>query len=125
MQFLRISLVLLAALTFSLPATAQTGSEVLTRCLAAKNVLDGRTAAQDESNLAMWCIGYLSGMVDGIVTMTGQLSNKRICIPSNGLSSQQSVIKVVTDWLISNPKYHAESGRSAVVIAFGTAFPCP
>ncbi len=123
MQTLRIATVLVAALTFSLPAAAQTGAEVLTRCLAAKNVLDGRTASKDESNAAMWCIGYLSGMVDGIVTMTGHLSSKKICLPSNGLSSQQSV-KTVTDWLIANPKYHAESGRSAVIIALGTAFPC-
>ena len=123
---MRTGIVALAVMVvMAVPATAlaQTGRDVLARCLAATKVLQGRTSTRDEADAGMWCIGYVSGMVDGITTMTSHLPSKKICIPPNGLSSEESV-KIVTDWLMANPGALAESGRSAVVIAIGTAFPC-
>lgn len=117
----------LAVLCFAVLPTstayAQTGEQVLIRCLPAVKELEGQKISREESEAARWCIGYLSGMIDGITLMTSHLPSKKICFPKDGLSTYQSV-KVVTDWLRANPKDLNESGRTSVVVALGTAFPC-
>ena len=104
-------------------ALAQSGEQVLMRCLPAVKEFENQKVSREETEAARWCIGYVSGMIDGITLMTSHLSTRKICFPKEGVNSYQS-IKLVTEWLKANPKELGESGRTSVVIALGTAFPC-
>ena len=115
-----------ALFVLALPSTsalAQTGEEVLMRCLPAVKELEGARIPENQVEGARWCVGYLAGMIDGITLMTSHLATAKICFPKEGLSPYQSA-KVVTDWLKANPRTLHDSGRVSVVVALGTAFPC-
>ena len=70
------------------------------------------------------CIGYISGVLDGIQLVFGVRPEfKFFCPPESGISSDQQV-RIVTKWLEDNPKELHKSARMSVLMAFAKAFPC-
>ena len=58
----------IAALTLPMPAQAAiTGEDLLSRCSASEKSMQGEKLSPDEALDSMWCVGYLSGLLDGFV----------------------------------------------------------
>jgi hypothetical protein len=120
-----LSLAVLLALA-ALPATSQgtTAGDLLQGCGAAVKEMDGASISMEESLLALWCTGYVSGMLDG-ARMVPQLTKAQpvICAPSDGITNEQAV-RIVVKHLRAKPEILHEPGRIHVLIALVRAFPC-
>jgi hypothetical protein len=103
----------LLALAFTLPANAQVlansaldGNQVLTACTSAKT--------HD------YCIGYVTGVVDGIFYAEG--TKQHIC-PEPGVLTQQ-VRDVVINYLKAHPEHRHAGAAGLVFNALYEKFPC-
>lgn len=102
-----------------LPASAyEKGEELLWACKADEN------NSLKEAFQKMHCIGYVTGMLDGMQLVFGlRPKSKLFCPPTGGMSADQQV-RIVTKWLEDNPKELHKGARTSVLIAFSQAFPC-
>ncbi len=114
-HWLAVSFILRFPLTVS---AYDKGEEILWACNADESK-DLKVALEQ-----MHCIGYLSGILDGIQLVFGvRPESTFFCPPASGISSDQQV-RIVTKWLEGNPEELHKSARMAILISFAKAFPC-
>jgi hypothetical protein len=124
MKFL-IPLMFVALLMAAGPAPAAvTGAELLSRCEAAEKSMDGEKLSGDAMLDAMWCMGYMSGLLDGFSVGDYRVGNaKAVCPPEEGVSRTQA-LRVVSKWLREHPEAQQKNGRRGAVLALTSAYPC-
>ncbi len=107
----------------SSPPIGPDGSELLRSCGAAVRLADGAKLQAEDDARAVWCIGYVSGMLDALAVMNWKGGSARVCLPANGLENNQA-IRIIVKYLREHPEQLHESGRVSVVAAIGGAFLC-
>jgi hypothetical protein len=85
---------------------------------------DGGDLTAEETVQSVWCVGYVSGILDGLAIMRWKGGTTPVCLPTDGVENEQAV-RIVVKFLRENPKMLHETGRSLVVAALGEAFACP
>lgn len=129
MEAPRIMQRLLLALCLALPApaalaAAASGAELLQRCSAYENSLAGKTVSAEDSLDAMWCMGYVSGLLDGFSVSDFRIGEAvAVCPPQSAISRSQA-LALILDWLRQHPEEHANSGRRSAILALSRAYPC-
>jgi hypothetical protein len=113
--------ILAVLLYLSIPSSAlayEKAEELLWACTA------DRTESPEKAFEKMHCIGYVTGILDGIQLVFGiRPESKFFCPPAGGMSVDQQ-IHIVTKWLEDNPKELHKGARMLVLIAYAKAFPC-
>jgi|APLak6261703504_1056268.scaffolds.fasta_scaffold02358_1 hypothetical protein len=118
--------VLIILLWSALPASAaMTGQELLNRCTASEKSVDGTEKLTGEEMLdAMWCMGYMSGLLDGFSVGDYKVGAAKVmCAPEEGLTRTQAM-KIVNKWLREHPDALPKSGRRGALLALASAYPC-
>jgi hypothetical protein len=102
-----------------------TGQELLGRCAASEKSLAGKDQLSGEEMLdAMWCMGYMSGLLDGFSVGDYKVGDRRmVCAPDEGLT-RTDAMHVVVKWLREHPEAQPKSGRRAALVALAAAYPC-
>lgn len=115
-----------AALTFSFPAFAAiTGDDLLARCSASEKSMHGEKLTAAEMLDSMWCVGYLSGLLDGFGVAEFRVGNeKMVCPAEEGLSRSQA-LDIILRYLRDHPEERPKSGRRYALVALSKALPCP
>jgi len=116
-----LPMVITTALVFS--ASEPDGTELLRACTAAVNQADGVEVTTEQSIESVWCIGYVSGLLDGLAVMGWKGGSTRVCIPQSGIDNEQA-IRIVVKYLREHPEGLHRSARSLAVAAIGGAFRC-
>lgn len=113
------------SLALAQPAFATvTGEELLNRCSAAEKSVDGGKMSGDEMLDAMWCMGYMSGLLDGFSVGDYKVADaKMMCPPEDGLTRTQA-LRIVAKWLREHPEARQKSGRRSALLALAGAYPC-
>jgi hypothetical protein len=106
-------------------SAAMTGQELLNRCTASEKSVDGTEKLTGEEMLdAMWCMGYMSGLLDGFSVGDYKVGDaKVVCAPEEGLTRTQAM-KIVNKWLREHPDALQKSGRRDALLALASAYPC-
>jgi hypothetical protein len=126
MKRLLIALALPLLLGVSYTASAAvTGKELLDRCTASEKSLDGKEKLSGEEALdAMWCMGYMSGLLDGFSVSDYKVGNAKVmCVPDEGLTRTQA-LRIVNKWFREHPDALPKSGRRGALLALASAYPC-
>jgi hypothetical protein len=115
------------------PCRAQTGNDLLRHCTDALRVIDNGYQS-DTSNQAHnygWCSGFLHGLASGYETgildehtVWGVRTRARLCIPSQGVRTEQFV-RIVVKYLRETPQSLHERADDLALTALSGAFPCP
>ena len=101
-----------------------TGSDHLENCTLAIRQSEGETMSVSNLNKAIYCITYIAGFLDGIGAVQSVKPQTRlICVPVNGISSDQG-IRIFVKHLRNSPETLHEAGRVELFIALARAFPC-
>ncbi len=116
---------LATALTLPLPALAAlTGNDLLARCTASEKSMNGEKLTAEEMLDSMWCVGYLSGLLDGFGVGDFKVDNvKMVCPTEEGLSRSQA-LGIINRYLRDHPEERPKSGRRDALVALSKAFPC-
>lgn len=117
---------LIILLCSALPASAAvSGQELLNRCTASEKSVDGTEKLTGEEMLdAMWCMGYMSGLLDGFSVGDYKVGDAKVmCAPEEGLTRTQAM-KIVNKWLREHPEALPKSGRRGALLALANAYPC-
>lgn len=117
---------LMILLWLATPASAaMTGQELLNRCTASEKSVDGTEKLTGEEMLdAMWCMGYMSGLLDGFSVGDYKVGDAKVmCAPEEGLTRTQAM-KIVNKWLREHPEALPKSGRRGALLALAGAYPC-
>jgi hypothetical protein len=99
-------------------------SEFAIHCQSEKWVSQGITTSQPIEPIyaeAGACVGYITGVLDGITTSAYLSQSALMCLPK--LSSEQIVI-LVRNYLDAHPQYLHRGASIIVIAALGEAFPC-
>ena len=105
-------------------AAAMSGQELLTRCSAAEKYMQGETLTANETLDSMWCMGYVSGLLDGFSLGDFKVGDaKAVCPPEQGLQRGEALLTIVK-WLRANPADLDKNGRRNAVIALSKAYSC-
>lgn len=124
MRILRSTLLGLALAWLPPAQAAVNGAELLARCTAAEKSLDGTQLSGEEMLDGMWCMGYLSGLLDGFGVGGYKIGNDRaVCPPAEGLTREQA-LRSVTRWLRENPDALQKSGRRGAILALSRTYSC-
>lgn len=109
----------------ALPARATvTGADLLQRCAAHEKSIAGGTLSTEEGLDAMWCMGYVSGLLDGMGVADFRIGDTRaICPPQQGISRTEA-LRAILHWLREHPAEQNKSGRRGAVLALAQALPC-
>lgn len=111
------------ALLFALVAsTAQASSADDVASFAARNlkvVCDSYPAGAT----AAYCLGYISGYVDGMSVESVRTGVNRYCAPETGATYDQYVL-IVQKWLKDHPEKLHTPKMMAIEQALADAFPC-
>lgn len=102
-----------------------TGQELLNRCTASENSLDGKEKLSGGEALdAMWCMGYMSGLLDGFSVSDYKVGNAKVmCVPDEGVTRTQAM-RIVNQWFREHPEALPKSGRRGALLALANAYPC-
>lgn len=103
---------------------AISGEELLQRCTAAEKSVDGVSVSAEEMLDAMWCMGYMSGLLDGFSVGDYEVGNARMMCPPEGGLTRTQALKIVTEWLRKHPEARQKSGRRDALLALASAYPC-
>lgn len=129
MKPLRIApLTLLCALLLATAArdagAAMSGQELLKRCSAAEKSMQGEPLSANETLDSLWCMGYVSGLLDGFSLGDFKVGDARaVCPPEQGLQRGEALLTIVK-WLRAHPEDLARNGRRNAVIALSKAYSC-
>lgn len=126
MRLWQAALGMLLLASAATPAKAAvTGQELLERCTAAEKSLEGKGALTGEEALdSMWCMGYMSGLLDGFSVGDFKVGGTRVmCMPEEGVSRTQAMY-VVNKWLRAHPDALPKSGRRGALLGLASAYPC-
>lgn len=115
--------VLITLAPFSAMA-AMSGQELLKRCSAAEKSMKGETLTANETLDSMWCMGYVSGLLDGFSLGDFKVGDaKAVCPPEQGLQRGEALLTIVK-WLRENPSDLDKNGRRNAVIALSKTYSC-
>jgi hypothetical protein len=119
-----LAIPLLLGASFAASA-AVTGQELLDRCTASEKSLEGKERLSGGEALdAMWCMGYMSGLLDGFSVSDYRVGNAKVmCVPDEGLTRTQA-LRIVNKWLREHPDALPKSGRRGALLALASAYPC-
>ena len=82
------------------------------------------TATTKEILRKVHCIGYITGILDGIPLVFAIRPESRFfCSPTGGISAGQQV-RIVVKYLEDNPEKLHDSARMQALLALAQAFPC-
>lgn len=120
-----LRLLWLVSLLAWMPAhAALTGAELLKRCNAAEKSMAGEKLAGEEVLDSMWCVGYVSGLLDGFGVGDFKVGEeKMVCPPESGLTRSQA-LGIITGYLRDHPDDLPKSGRRSALLALSKALPC-
>ena len=105
-------------------AAAMSGQELLKRCSAAEKSMQGETLTANETLDSMWCMGYVSGLLDGFSLGDFKVGDaKAVCPPEQGLQRGDALLAIVK-WLRENPADLSKNGRRNAVIALSKTYSC-
>ena len=106
-------------------SAAVTGQELLDRCSASEKSLDAQEKLSGGEALdAMWCMGYMSGLLDGFSVSDYRVGNAKVmCVPDEGLTRTQA-LRIVNKWFREHPDALPKSGRRGALLALANAYPC-
>jgi len=114
----------LALLPPSAGAAPVTGGDLLNRCASSEKSMNGAPLSPDETMDAMWCMGYVSGLLDGFSIGDFRVAGaKAVCPPEESLTRSEA-LKIINQWLRDHPQDSDKSGRRSAIIALSKAFPC-
>lgn len=92
--------------------------DLLNKCSPSKD------ASELEMMQAINCLGYLSGIVDGISLIFGvKPESKFFCPPPQGISTEKT-LSLVRKWIENKPQDASTSARATVLIAYAKEYPC-
>lgn len=118
MRAILIFTLFLAMSSFSAQANFTNASDLLNKCTVSK------APSEIKQFQEIHCLGYLSGLVDGVQLIFGvKPQSKFFCPPSQGVSSEQ-LLHIVRHWVKNNPKSAKDSARMTTLIAYAKSFPC-
>ncbi|MDR2219444.1 MAG: hypothetical protein LBE24_02565 [Methylobacillus sp.] len=122
--FLTAFATLLLGASFTASA-AVTGKELLNRCTAAEKSVDSKDELTSEEALdGMWCMGYMSGLLDGFSVNDYTVGGAKVmCVPEEGLTRTQA-LRIVNKWFRENPDALSKNGRRGALLALASAYPC-
>lgn len=123
MTRLLIFLLLLSAPPAALAAGAS-GADLLARCGAYEKSLQEQTLSAEETLDAMWCMGYVSGLLDGFGVSDFRIGEAIAVCPPEAAISRNEALAIILRWLRDNPQEHANSGRRSAIIALARTYPC-
>ena len=110
------TIALASALLMAGPAKAMDGNQLLQQCTPRQGV--------DEMILRGYCISYIRGAVDMIVSyQVNKVTRKAICIPANVPVGQ--IEDTVIKSLQAHPEDRHEPAAGHILAAMVEAFPCP
>jgi hypothetical protein len=104
-------------------ATGPDGTELLRSCSATIKQADGSELSPSEIIQSAYCIGYVSGVLDGLTLLNWKGGETPVCLPAGGVGNEQAV-RVVVKYLRENPAELHVSARVSVLVAIGEAFKC-
>ena len=105
-------------------AAPVTSGDLLNRCASSEKSMDGGTLSPDETMDAMWCMGYISGLLDGFSVGDFRVAGaKAVCPPEESLTRSQA-LKIINQWLRQHPQDKDKNGRRSAILALSKAFPC-
>ena len=114
-----------ATLLLSFPAQATlTGDDLLARCSASEKSMNGAKLTAEEMLDSMWCVGYLSGLLDGFGVADFKVENTRMVCPAEEGLSRSQALGIITRYLRDHPEERPKSGRRDALLALSKAFPC-
>lgn len=105
-------------------ATTASGAELLMRCSAYEKSLEQHALSAEEALDAMWCMGYVSGLMDGFGVSDFRIGETIAVCPEEAAISRNQALAIILRWLRDNPQEHSKSGRRGAIIALTHAFPC-
>jgi len=105
-------------------APTETGSQMLDLCDSSVRTIGGEVVSRGGSQKALYCSGYVSGFIDGMV-VSGPFKGgpSLICLPRSGVDTEQ-VIRVYVKYLRERPERLEQSGRVLLYASLRNAFPC-
>jgi hypothetical protein len=113
------------ALAIPLPAlSAMSGDDLLARCSASEKSMNGEKLNAEEMLDSMWCVGYLSGLLDGFGVADFKVDNEKMVCPNEGGLTRSQALTTITRFLRDHPEERAKSGRRNALVALSKAFPC-
>lgn len=105
-------------------ADTTNGHELLQRCSAYEKSLASPSLNAEETLDAMWCMGYVSGLLDGFGVSDYRIGNAIAACPGDSSITRGEAVKIVTGWLRQHPEDLDKSGRRNAILAIAKAFPC-
>ena len=116
---MKLTLFILLSFVSSLSfASFGNAADLLNKCNASE------TSSVAKQFQEIHCLGYLSGITDGVQLVFGvRPKSKFFCPPNKGISPD-ALLKIVQQWTKNNPKSLKESARMTTLIAYAKKFPC-
>lgn len=127
MRFIKTFTIVFVLLLGLIPATgnaAMSGQELLKRCTAAEKSMKGEALNANEALDSNWCMGYVSGLLDGFSLGDFKVGDaKAVCPPEQGLQRSDALLTIVK-WLREHPADLNKNGRRNAVVALSKAYGC-
>ena len=116
---------LAALLALPLPALATlSGADLLARCSASEKSVAGEKLSAAEMLDSMWCVGYLSGLLDGFGVADFRVAGEKMVCPGESGLSRSQALGIITGYLREHPEEQPKSGRRIALVALAKAMPC-
>lgn len=124
MKFLPIFTLLACTLLASPAWAAITGAELLKRCNASEKSMSGGKMTAEETLDSMWCVGYISGLLDGFGVSDFRVGEVRMVCPGEEGITRSQALGIITGYLNEHPDDLPKSGRRSALLALAKALPC-
>ena len=111
-------LMVVASLFVVSPAFAMNSKVLLKRCSEAEKSFQKLEA---DNAKALFCIGYLSGVVDTYDSLKNKDKEPLYCLPKNDM---ELYVRTVVKFLKDNPDYLSYNAPISIIQSFIEAFPC-
>jgi hypothetical protein len=111
-------LLVVASLFMASPAVAFDSNVLLDRCSEAEKSFQKLEA---DNAKALFCIGYLSGVVDTYDSLKNKDKEPLYCLPENDM---ELYVQTVVKFLKNSPSYLSYNPPISIVQSFIEAFPC-
>jgi len=123
MKRLLLALFLFLTAPSVLAATAS-GRDLLQRCTAYEKSQEGKELTPEESLDAMWCMGYVSGLLDGFSISDFRIGEVVAVCPPQATISRAEALSIINRRLRQYPEDLKNSGRRSAILALSQAYPC-
>jgi hypothetical protein len=114
----RLGIAAILAATYTHPAQAFTGYELLEKCEATEN-LGAVKYSMDQT----YCLQFVHGVFDGASAALTLRDASQLFCPAQGVQIGQMQL-IYVNWARRNPQYLGRGAATAVLAAFADAFPC-